>query len=312
MSKNGTEGINQVNIHSKRSQTPIYTILSLSCLFFGIILIYVFSFLKFLYMWTEGSTFDGPSDLFPREEILEFLSLIGFDNQMVRYNFIYLIICVFVASLLLLLIKNREIKGSDMKQSNRTVIIHDDVIQVVPDKNNDGSITFHPEKMVSEGNFKTIEELFTRKGGFRIIMKIANYLGLIAILGMVFVFIRGSSFMSVLLPDFYYGGYLFTDEGLIIIDICMVILLFYFTLRCPDFVKSLAATGFKRIYLKKLHIHETFVGLLLALGGIFLVINGAGPGAFFERMTGIVVLILGVFMLGRDWKDLTEGKFLSD
>jgi hypothetical protein len=309
MVKPAIEINNYSNTNSDKSQTRVYTILSLICLFFGILLIYTFSFLKFLYMWTDLTTTDGPSGLIPREEILQFLSFTGFDSQIVRYNFIYLIICVFVSSLLLLLIKNREIKSSDVKRSNKTVIIHDDVIQVVPEEKSDGSLTYHPEKMVPADGFKTIEDLFKRRGGFRIIMKISNYIALFAIFGMIWVFFRNSSLAPV---GIYYGGYIYTDEGLIIIDLSMAILLLYFLLRCPDFVKSLAATGFKRIYMKKIHIHETFIGILLALGGIFLVINGAGPGAFFERMTGIVVLILGVFMMGRDWKDLIEGKFLSD
>jgi len=125
----------------------------------------------------------------------------------------------------------------------------------------------------------------------------------------MFIFIRNS---VQFLDGFYYHGYLYTDEAQIIIDISMFILLLYFLLRCPDFVKSLAATGFKRINLTKYHIHESFIGILLSIGGIMLVMNGSGGGSYFERATGIIILLLGVFMLGRDWKDFTQGKFLRD
>jgi hypothetical protein len=60
-------------------------------------------------------------------------------------------------------------------------------------------------------------------------------------------------------------------------------------------------------------MHETLLGILLVGGGMMLIINGAGGGAdHFERLCGLLPMILGVFLIGRDWKDFSRGKFITD
>lgn len=285
----------------------VFTLLSLLFLFIGTILVYIFAGFNFLYIYATVDD-PGPDHFINRIALQKFFANIDYGRTF-RYDFLYIIIAVFLISLFLLLIKNKEIKELDTKARNKTVIIHDDVIQVVPEKIKDNKLDYHPEKFVPEGGYQTIDELFHRKGFFRIFMKVANYLCIPAIGLILWVFFRQSSLAP---PSIYYYNLMFTDEGHMMIDLGLIYLMFYFILRCPDFVKGLAATGFKRIYLRRLHIHETFVGLLLALGGLLLILNSDLPGSYFDRMTGITILILGIFMIGRDWKDFVEGKFLSD
>ena len=134
----------------------------------------------------------------------------------------------------------------------------------------------------------------------------------IAILVILMSFLRSLTFMPKFL---YYEDYLYTDEARLFVNFSMVFLLLYFLLRCPDFSKALASTGFKRVYFGRFRMHETFLGILFVIGGIILIINGdvaISQTWYFERMAGLLPLLLGVFLIGRDWKDFAQGKFLSD
>ncbi|MHA1729934.1 MAG: hypothetical protein ACTSWY_14580, partial [Promethearchaeota archaeon] len=135
-------------------------------------------------------------------------------------------------------------------------------------------------------------------------LRIANFLCFFAIGGVIYSFVR-------------YEGYLYTDEAHLIMNICLLFLYLYFLLRCPDFLKSLADTAFKRISLGgkrfQFRIHETFLGILLVFGGVLLIINSyGGDTAYFEGISGLFPLTLGTFIIGRDWKDFAQGKFLRD
>jgi flagellar basal body-associated protein FliL len=282
--------------------------MGLTLFFFAIILVYIYAGLRMINNWIEFSP--GPGNWLDQDRIFIFFVKIGYDENF-RTIFILIIVGVFLLSLFSMLIHNKFVKKKDAQDSTKIVVIHDDIIHVNPDKDENGNEVYHPEAFVKKDGYYTMEELYTRKGIWKIIIIIANYLTIAAILGILWTFYRTS---AIAFEAVYDPSYLSTDEAYILITSCVTYLLIYYLIRCPDFVKSLAATGFKRIYVRKAHLHETFIGILLTIGGILFVLHGAGEGAlgFLERATGLFILILGVYMIGRDWKDFVMGKFLRD
>lgn len=283
--------------------------LGLWCLLAAIALVYVFSAIRFLYIWSVDSR---PSGLFDwaGSGLLEFWETVNY-NRGFRYAFIFVIIGMFLLALALVTTSGpADDQGPPVKgpvQQAEIKIIEDDVILVRtprPAKNPGGGGSGEiAAPNGSEVNLLSLEAVFTRQGAFGVFLKVANVLAAVFVGVVALVFLLSYVFV----PNFIY-----TDLGHMLLDVAMVFELGYFLLRCPDFVKSLASTGFQRAYLKKIHLHESLLGLLLAIGGILLVMNGAGAGAYFERMTGIVLLLLGAFLAGRDWKDFARGKFLHD
>lgn len=286
------------------------TYLGISMLFVAIFLVYAFSVLKFLFLAISDD--EGPSHLFDHDIIDSFLKSIGFidinsnaynSGMLFRYIFIFWIIGLFLSSLFILLLNNWILLRKDEKSRNEIIVIHDDVFQVVPEYKENGQIDYHPEKFIGKDDFTTLEKLLKRTGTFGFFLKISNILCFVAIGLMIFTFMR-------------YDGYLYTDESRLIMTSSMLFLNFYFLLRCPDLSKAFAAMAFKRVNLGgagKFRMHETLLGILLVLGGMMLIINGAGGGAdYFERLCGLLPLILGTFLIGRDWKDFSQGKFITD
>ncbi|MHA1733774.1 MAG: hypothetical protein ACTSU5_17645 [Promethearchaeota archaeon] len=274
----------------------VRTKLGLSLLLVAIVLVYVFSALKFLYIWSAEATTESLVD-WDAAGLTAFWTSIGYSKQF-RYNFIFCIIGIFVLALVLVASGGPETGGEAPDGSTARpsiMVIEDDVIIAREDAST--------EELAGDVEFLTLEDVFDRKGAFRRVLKVANILALGFILVVAGVFVASATTRP---------GFMYSDVGHILFDVAMTFELVYFLLRCPDFVKSLAGTGFRRAYLTKIHLHESFLGLLLCIGGIMLVINGAGEGAYFERMTGIVLLILGAFLAGRDWKDFARGKFLHD
>lgn len=305
--KTKNDAINQRDV----GFASILSKLSLILLFSAIIAVYIFSILKFLYRWVNEAN-PGPLNILNHMEVSRFLEHIGFDSQMGRYVFIFIIIGVFILSLVLLVLGNSKTERIDKENDTTTMVIHDDVLQCSKnliekeDKNSDELL----KKVISDGNqFYTLENLFARNSPLQKFIKILNIVMIFALFGIIWVFYRGSALAPA---SIYITDYLYTDEAIIIIDASMIIFILNFILHAPVFIKAFASSGFKRIYLKKYHIHETFIGILLAMAGILLLINGAGAGAYFERMCGIFMLTLGMFMIGRDWKDFVMGKFLRD
>ncbi|MHA1109634.1 MAG: hypothetical protein ACTSRE_00920 [Promethearchaeota archaeon] len=290
----------------KSFKSRLFMVTGLLLLFFAILLVYIYSGLRMVYNWTEYDS--GPGDWLDHLKIKSFFYDIEYD-EIFRMIFILIIVGVFMLSLVSMLIHNKFVKNKDVTDTNRIIIIHDDIIQVKPDKDAEGNEIYHPEKFVPQDGFYTMKKLYQRKGAWRIILKISNYFVILAILAIIWTFYRTTEFAFDAVYD---STYLSTDEALIIISSSVTFLLVYFLLRCPDFVKSLAATGFKRIYVRKIHLHETFLGILLTIGGILFVMNGINPWDFLDRSVGLCFILLGVFMIGRDWKDFVMGKFLRD
>jgi hypothetical protein len=291
---------------SKSLASQMFLIIGLTLLFCAILLVYLYSGLRIVNNWVEYSS--GPGNWFEQDKIEDFLLSIGYD-EVFRTIFILIIVGVFLLSLFSMLIHNKFVKRNDTNNSTQILVIHDDIIHVTPEKNAEGDYEYHPEKFVPQSGYYTMDELFHRNGSWRIILIILNFLAILAIMSIIWVYYRVSDFAF---EAVHYPGYLSTDEAYIIITSSLTFLLIYYLIRCPDFVKSLAATGFKRIYVRKVHLHETFIGILLTIGGILLVIHGEGDWAILDRVTGLFLLILGVFMIGRDWKDFVKGKFLRD
>lgn len=288
----------------------ILTYMGILMLFTAIFLVYLFSAFKFLYLIKDDDA--GPTKLFDQDAIDSFLISIGFidinnnaynSGMLVRYIFIFWIIGLLLSSLFILLLNNWILLRKDEKSRNEIIIIHDDVFQVVPEYKENGQIDYHPEKFIGKDDFTTLEKLLKRTGAFGFFLKVSNILCFVAIGLMIFTFVR-------------YEDYLYTDESRLMMTSSMLFLNFYFLLRCPDLSKSFAAMAFKRVKLGgggKFRMHETLLGILLVLGGMMLIINGAGGGAdYFERLCGLLPLILGTFLIGRDWKDFSQGKFITD
>ncbi len=290
----------------KNFLSRFFIILGLTFLFVAIALVYVYSGLRIVSNWTDYSL--GPGNWLNHERIEDYYNRIGYD-EIFRTIFILIIVGFFILSLVSMLIHNRFVKNKDSKDKTRIVVIHDDIIHVVPEEDAEGNDVYYPEKFVKKDGYYTMDELYRRKGFFRILLMVANILAILAILAILFVFYRGSNWAFSAL---YYDNYLSTDESYILITASLTFLLVYFLLRCPDFVKSLAATGFKRIYVRKAHLHETFIGILLTIGGILMVLFADGTWSYLDKATGLFLLLLGVFMIGRDWKDFVMGKFLRD
>lgn len=290
----------------KSFKSRLFMVMGLIFLFVAIFLVYVYSGLRMVNNWLIFDS--GPGEWLDQLKIQDFYNDIGYD-EVFRTFFILIIVGIFMLSLVSMLIHNKFVKNKDSKDTNRIVIIHDDIIQVKPDKDDEGNEVYQPEKFVSPDGYYTMKKLYKRKGAWRIILKISNYLVILAILAIVWTFYRVS---NLAFDAIYDPTYLSTDEAYIIISSSVTFLLVYYLLRCPDFVKSLAATGFKRIYVKKLHLHETFLGILLTIGGMLMVLNGEGDWGYLDRAVGLCFVLLGVFMIGRDWKDFVMGKFLRD
>lgn len=278
-------------------------------LFFAIILVYIFSVFKFLYNWIDEPN-EGPFHILDRNKITQFLINTGFYTLNGRYIFIFVIIALFIISILLLLSINKFSNQIDKHDQKETIIIHDDIIQITRDNAvGEKQKHYNPEKFVKSDGFYTIDQLFSRSHKLRSFLRFLKYASIISLIGLLYVFYRGSN----LAPSWlFYEDYLYTDEAAIIIDMSMLIFILLFLFHCPDFLKSFSSIGQKHLFLKRFHIHESFIGFLLALGGILLLMNGAGHGAYFERMCGILIVILGSFMIGRDWKDFVLGRFIND
>ncbi|MHA1819303.1 MAG: hypothetical protein ACTSU2_07935 [Promethearchaeota archaeon] len=358
------------NKNTLHNSDPIISRIGIIILFLAIVLIYIFSFLKFLYIWmSEGNK--GPLGLFNNDDVHQFFSQIGYSQEF-RYNFIFIILGIFLISLILITAENKQVKSSDIKNKNKIIVILDDVLIVdnpmsrnSPKKKKDSVISnlesdlvdnkinlssksatsqkstisqepeaieiaeniffdqnkgaiiikrSNPEEIKGDNRYKknaylNIEDLFKRKKNYMKFLKILNYLSVLSIISIIIVFLRS---YDIFPPPFCVPLYLYTDEAHMFIDISMIIVIVNYFFRTPDFVKSFASIGFRRVYLKHFHLHESFIGLLLILGGLFLIMNGVGEGAYFERLTGIFTLFMGAFLIGRDWKDFTQGKFLSD
>jgi hypothetical protein len=56
-----------------------------------------------------------------------------------------------------------------------------------------------------------------------------------------------------------------------------------------------------------LHLHESVLAILLLFAGTVMFFLGSGVETYF----GFVLIVAGVFFLGRDWKDLAEGKIIT-
>ncbi len=62
-----------------------------------------------------------------------------------------------------------------------------------------------------------------------------------------------------------------------------------------------------RTYLAGYHVHESFVGIYFALiGGPML----AFAALSVEYYVGLIYIVSGVFLLGRDWRDVVKGEIL--
>lgn len=272
-------------------------------LFLAIFLVYIFSGLKFLYVWSVEASLSQAID-WEGLGVLQFWDRIGYDKNF-RYSFIYVIIGIFVLALILIVSggPEREQKPESSESAEEKPRREEKVIRIIEDDVILVDRDVPKPELMDQVKYLSVDDIFTRQGVYRNILKVANLLalGFMVIIASVFLI------SATINPAFMYS-----DIGHILFDTGMAFELAYFLLRCPDFVKSLASTGFERAYLKKWHLHESALGLLLVLGGIFLVINGAGEGAYFERMTGIILLILGGFLAGRDWKDFARGKFFHD
>ncbi len=62
-----------------------------------------------------------------------------------------------------------------------------------------------------------------------------------------------------------------------------------------------------RTYIAGFHVHEGFVGIYFALiGGPML----AMAAISVEYYIGLVFILSGVFLVGRDWRDIVKGEIL--
>ncbi len=62
-----------------------------------------------------------------------------------------------------------------------------------------------------------------------------------------------------------------------------------------------------RTYIAGFHVHESFVGIYFALiGGPMLAI----PASMMEFYMGLIFVVAGVFLVGRDWRDVVKGEIL--
>jgi hypothetical protein len=268
------------SLKPKSFVSRLFRILGLFFLFTAILLVYIYAGFSMVYFWIVGPS-PGPGEWFDHVKIELFFN--SFD-ELFRMKCLLIIIGVFMLSLFFMLIHNKFVKKKDVEDANETVIIHDDIIQVKPEVDEYGNKKYKSEDFISKKGFYTMEELFKRKGTFRVILKIMNYFVILAILAIVWTFYRTSSLAFDAVFEPYY---LATDEAYLIITSSVIFLLIYYLLRCPDFVKSLAATGFKRVYIRKLHLHETFLGILLTIGGLLLVIFSVDGLGFLDRSVGL-------------------------
>ena len=62
-----------------------------------------------------------------------------------------------------------------------------------------------------------------------------------------------------------------------------------------------------RTYIAGYHVHESFVGIYFAIIGGPMMIIAISP---VEYYVGLIFIVAGVFLIGRDWKDVVKGEIL--
>ncbi|MHA1371809.1 MAG: hypothetical protein ACTSRA_19075, partial [Promethearchaeota archaeon] len=62
-----------------------------------------------------------------------------------------------------------------------------------------------------------------------------------------------------------------------------------------------------RLYLKGYHVHESIIGLYFSLIGGPLLLSTPQS---LEFIIGLAFIIAGIFLIGRDWKDVVKGNLL--
>jgi hypothetical protein len=297
------------NRFEKKPINKILTFLGISMLFLSIFLLYAYSILNFLHSITTDNA--GPAQIFNKQAISNFLLNIKFNDPdwglLVRYLILLSTIALILIALFTLTFNNLLIRKHDLSTESNIIVIHDDILEATPKIKEDGTVDYQPETLVKNEDIMPLKNIFVRKGPFGFFLKLTNIFFLVAAGGLAFIFWYD--------PPNFPDPYLYTDEARLISNIAMVFFNLYFLLRCPDFLKSFAFMAFKRVNLggSKFRMHETFLGILLALAGIMMIVNSGGTGTqYFEIMCSVPPLILGTFLIGRDWKDFAQGKFISD
>lgn len=91
-----------------------------------------------------------------------------------------------------------------------------------------------------------------------------------------------------------------------LLDTLLLILFFYLSIKIPLVVGNIIGS-FNRAYIGKWHFHESVFGIAWFLLGCALVLFGE----FNDRVMGILYILPGVFLIGRDYDDVKQFKFIE-
>lgn len=91
-----------------------------------------------------------------------------------------------------------------------------------------------------------------------------------------------------------------------LVELDILLLIVYASLKIPMAAGALAGT-FNRLYVGRWRVHESVFGLSWILVGSLFVLYGE----FFDRVLGIFYLLLGAFLIGRDYVDVQKFKFVK-
>jgi len=91
-----------------------------------------------------------------------------------------------------------------------------------------------------------------------------------------------------------------------LLDSLLFLLFFYLSIKIPLVVGNIIAS-FNRAYLGTWHIHESVFGIMWFLLGCVLILFGE----FNDRVMGILYILPGVFLIGRDYDDVKQFKLIE-
>lgn len=104
-----------------------------------------------------------------------------------------------------------------------------------------------------------------------------------------------------------YSGFYVPREIRLWIDLLSIFAIIWFATSLPLYVDKINKDTLE-IQLFGLHIHETFLGIILMVTGFFFIFHHI---IAFDFVFGAYYLIIGAFLMGRDIEDLRQFKIIE-
>ncbi|MFX0101230.1 MAG: hypothetical protein ACFFCS_16775 [Candidatus Hodarchaeota archaeon] len=94
----------------------------------------------------------------------------------------------------------------------------------------------------------------------------------------------------------------------ILVEINTILFIIYLIFKLPKATDGLSRS-FARVYIFKHRVHESLIGVIWILIGILFISYCGDP---FDRTIGILYILFGAFLLGKDYYDVKKFDFIKD